>query len=107
MQARGVERTLPKPMGHPMQVAAFVIDLEFRGNGQETDEEVVDGWGKVLGKLVLDVEQMRTVRDQLSILQKQARLADALNEWTKVVAALWWEDYGSQTHEIQRFTSHS
>ena len=44
-----------------MQAAAFVVEPEFQGNGQETNEEVVERWENVLLNLLPDAKEKRVV----------------------------------------------
>lgn len=50
----------------PLHAAAFMVDPEFQGSGQESDREVSDGWRHILDRLVPDAGIRRKVRDQLA-----------------------------------------
>ena len=56
----------------PMHAAAFVLDPEFQGTGQERDKEVSDGWDLILTRLVPDAVVRRAVRSQISLYKNKA-----------------------------------
>lgn len=88
----------------PMHAAAYVLDPEFQGCGQEADDEVMDGWETVLSRQVRDADKRRLVKDQLGFYRsKLGRFgsADAQRDRFKIGAALWWEDYGARTPQLQ------
>ena len=89
----------------PLHAAAYILDPEFQGKGQEEDKEVANGWMKILEKMVPDYDTRRKIRDSLSEYRSfkgKYGCHDAQEDRTRVGAALWWEDYGSDGPELQR-----
>lgn len=90
----------------PLHAAAFVLDPEFQGCHQESDREVSDGWDEILYRLVPESSAARRViKDQLLLYRtRQGKFGtlDAQNDRKSIGGALWWEDYGSQTPELQQ-----
>ena len=89
----------------PLHAAAYMVDPEFQGCGQESDREVSDGWRRILERLVPDADTRRKIRDQLSAYRSfrgSFGCADAQEDRFRVGAALWWEDFGSEGPELQQ-----
>ena len=89
----------------PLHAAAYMVDPEFQGCGQESDGEVSDGWRRILDRLVLDASVRRKIRDQLANYRSfrgAFGCADAQEDMLKIGAALWWEDFGSDGPELQQ-----
>ena len=56
--------------------------------------------------MVSDPIMRRKIRDQLALYREKKSsfgLADAQIDRMKIASALWWEDYGSDGPELQRF----
>ena len=90
----------------PLHAAAYMVDPEFQGNKQEKDKEISNGFRIILNRLEPDAAKRRQIRDQLSLYREKRGaygLPDAQVDRFKIGGALWWEDYGSNSLELQRF----
>lgn len=89
----------------PLHGAAFMVDPEFQGCGQEEDAEVNKQWNIILNRMHPDHNERRKIRDQLAKYRDMTGsfgLADAQADRKKISAVLWWQDYGSDGPDLQR-----
>jgi len=89
----------------PLHAAAYVLDPEFQGKGQEFDREVMDGWDKILNKMFLDRTERRVIRTQLAYYRDMEGVfgwEDAQKDRFLVNGTTWWQDYGADTPALQR-----
>lgn len=94
---------------HPLHAAGFLTDPEFQNQpGLLEDEEIADGWKKVLDKWCKTPAEKHLVSVQLAEFRnKEQRFAvcpqnDAMYAGVHSTPAwLWWLTYGSAAPELQ------
>ncbi|CAI0544577.1 unnamed protein product [Linum tenue] len=103
-QLEGLIDTRWDTLFSPLHAAGYILDPRFFGKGQGKDKHVMRGWKTVLEKYQTDSNGRRILREQLSSYWRQEGSLgeeDAVDCRDKMDPVAWWENFGSETPDLQ------
>eukprot|EP01018_Ginkgo_biloba_P034336 Gb_40944 [translate_table: standard] len=95
-----------KMMHSPLHVAACYLDPRSFGIKRNGDKEIMSGLYEAIEKLNPDREVAKKVREQLRAYKLQEGIfgsVTAKEDRTCVAPGVWWDFYGAEAPELQRF----
>eukprot|EP01018_Ginkgo_biloba_P004981 Gb_28746 [translate_table: standard] len=95
-----------KMMHSPLHAATCYLDPKSFGLKRNGDKEIMSGLYEAIEKLNLDKEVAKKVREQLRAYKRQEGICGttaAKEDRTCVAPGVWWDFYGAEAPELQRF----
>jgi len=89
---------------YPLHATGYILNPKHFGKDQAKDKEVMRGWKTTLDRYGYDATQRRILREQLSVYWRQDGSLgeeDALDCRDKMDPVAWWENFGSETPQLQ------
>lgn len=88
----------------PLVAAGYILNPRYFGKGQTKDKTIMRGWKTTLERYECDGSARRALREQLSSywrLEGSLGDEDAVDCRDKMDPVAWWENFGSETPELQ------
>lgn len=95
-----------KMLHSPLHAAACYLDPRLFGIERTNDAEVMNGLYDAVERLVPDLEECRRIREQLRAYRLEEGIfarSSAVQDRPNIPPGRWWQFYGSETPELQRF----
>ena len=95
-----------KMLHSPLHAAACYLDPRLFGIERNNDAEVMNGLYDAIERLTPDIEESRRLREQLRAYRLEEGLfgrTSAKNDRANIPPGRWWEFYGAESRELQRF----
>eukprot|EP00253_Pinus_taeda_P017432 PITA_17432 len=95
-----------KMLHSPSHAAACYLDPRLFGIERTNDVEVMNGLYDAVERLVPDLEECRRIREQLRAYRLEEGIfarSSAVQDRPNIPPGRWWQFYGSETPELQRF----
>ncbi|XP_010278249.1 PREDICTED: uncharacterized protein LOC104612511 isoform X2 [Nelumbo nucifera] len=88
----------------PLHATGYILNPRYFGKGQCKDKSIMRGWKATLERYECDGTDRRVLREQISSywrLEGSLGEEDALDCRDKMDAVAWWENFGSETPQLQ------